>query len=89
MSTDISIEAVNLTHLDWTPQCDVLHGHKGEQTRCERPAVFVIEVTHCVPYRLFACRKGKQCVDCGGRCCDHALRCLPCYRRRGRSRSAA
>lgn len=56
MSTDITIEAVNLADLDWTPQCDVLHGHKGEQTRCERPAVYVIEVTHCICYRLFSCR---------------------------------
>lgn len=32
-------------------------------------------------------RAGKSCADCGGRCCDRADRCRPCYLNRGRSRS--
>lgn len=56
MST-VTIEAIDLADLDWTPCCEVLHTDMQSHitTQCERPAAFVIAIRHCVPYTLFSC----------------------------------
>lgn len=82
MSDTVTIEAVDLTDYDWTPRCEVLMHMPDDYwnpEKCTRPAAFVIEVNHCITYRLFTCR---LCLHSYGhhwlcRICKATLPALP------------